>query len=151
MKGVADDDGRGDIVTPYDAGYQNALSRWAANSVRNAAVIAFVSDVKDVALAVGHARASGMNVTIRGGGCSDDSSSEGGLVIDLSRCFNNVRIDPGLRLAYVQGGASCRTVDYAAARSGLATVTSTVNHVRGAFSYDIVLYHLLGLQVGIGG
>lgn len=123
---------KGNIVTPEDPGYEKALDRWAANTVQRAAIVAFVKDVRDVTLAIGYARASGLRIAIRGGGysVSGASSVDGGLVIDLSRYFNNVRIDAAYQLAYAQGGATWRAVDSAAIPYGLACVAGTVNHVR---------------------
>ncbi|TEB04031.1 FAD-binding domain-containing protein [Coprinellus micaceus] len=56
------------------------------------------------------------------------SSVEDGLVIDLSRYLNQVRIEPDKRLGYVGGGCVWKTVDEAAIKYGLATVGGTVNH-----------------------
>ena len=120
----------GDIVTPQHADYDQAISRWAANAVRRAAIVAFVKGPEDVALAIRFARESGLDIAIRGGGHnpSGASSSEGGLVIDLSRYLKGVVVDAQKRLAYVQGGAVWGTVDEAAIKHGLATVGGTVNH-----------------------
>lgn len=124
-------DFKGDLVTAHDEGYQQALDRWAANSRRNAEVVAFVKDPEDVALAIKFAREAGLHIAIRGGGhsVSGASSCEGGLVIDLSRHLNNVRVDAEKKLIYVQGGAQWKAVDHAAIKHGLAGVAGTVNHV----------------------
>ncbi|TCD63859.1 hypothetical protein EIP91_004873 [Steccherinum ochraceum] len=121
---------KGDIVTPHDPTYQQALDRWAANARRDAAVVAFVKDAEDVALAIKHARTTGLRIAVRGGGHSPagTSSSEGGLVIDLSRYLNNVRVDSDKKLIHVQGGAQWGSVDHAAIKHGLAGVAGTVNH-----------------------
>lgn len=126
---------KGDVVTPHDPTYQQALDRWAANSRKDAAVVAFVKDAEDVALAIKYARAAGLRIAIRGGGHSaaGASSSEGGLVIDLSRYLNGARVDPDKKLVYVQGGAPWKAVDHAAIKHGLAGVGGTVNHVRLCF------------------
>ncbi|KAH8091648.1 hypothetical protein BXZ70DRAFT_473549 [Cristinia sonorae] len=143
---------KGDIVTPRDADYEQALDRWAANAKRRAEVVAFVKDPADVALAIKYARDAGLRIAIRGGGHSaaGTSSSEGGLVIDLSRYLNNVRVDPGQKLAYVQGGANWKTVDEASIKHGLAGVAGTVNHtgvggltVGGGYGWLSGLYGLV--------
>lgn len=122
----------GDLVTPQDPDYEKAISRWAANAIRRAAVVAFVKSHEDIALAIKYARSAGLRIAIRGGGHSaaGNSSAEGGLVIDLSKYYNGVRIDPDKKLAYVQGGAVWKEVDEAAIKHGLAGVGGTVNHVR---------------------
>ena len=124
---------KGDIVTPHDPDYEQAIYRWASNAKRRAAVVAFVKDEHDVSLAIMYynARAAGLRIAIRGGGHSPagTSSSEGGLVIDLSKYMNGVRIDPDQKLAYVQGGAMWGTLDEEAIKYGLAGVAGTVNDV----------------------
>ena len=122
---------KGDIVQPGDPGYDQAIARWAKNAARKAAVVAFVKDAGDVASAIAYARRAGLPIAIKGGGHNPSaaSSSEGGLVIDLSRYLAGVRVDADKKLAYVGGGAIWETVDKAAIGHGLATVGGTVNHV----------------------
>ena len=121
----------GDIVTPSDPSYSSAIARWAVNAVRRAKVVTFPKDHADIALSIAYARSNNLPIAIRGGGHSPAgaSSVEDGLVIDLSRYFNGVKIDPENRLAYVGGGAIWETLDREAIRHGLATVAGTVNHV----------------------
>ena len=125
---------KGDLVTPIDPGYEDAIKRWAANSQRRAAVVAFVRDADDVALALKYAKEQvpRLPIAIRGGGhhAAGASSVEGGLVIDLSKYMNGVRISREQKLAYIGGGAIWETVDKEAMKEGLATVAGTVNHVR---------------------
>ncbi|KAM6495652.1 hypothetical protein JOM56_008358 [Amanita muscaria] len=121
---------KGDLVRPGDRGYSEAIARWAANASREASIIAFVRDEEDVALAIKYAKENRLPIAIRGGGHSPSGSSSiaQGLVIDLSRHFNNVTIDSDERLAYVGAGALWRDVDETAIKYGLATVGGTVNH-----------------------
>ncbi|KAJ8698601.1 hypothetical protein PTI98_005294 [Pleurotus ostreatus] len=120
----------GDIVTPEHPDYAKAIARWAINAERKAKIVAYVKNANDVALAIKYAQAEGLPIAIRGGGHSTmgGSSSENGLVIDLSRHLNTARIDPEQQLAYIGGGAVWATVDKAAIQHGLATVGGTVNH-----------------------
>ncbi len=122
---------KGDIVTPGDSDYDQAIARWARNAARKAAIVAFVKDPVDVALAVKYANAANLTIAIKGGGHnpSGASSSEGGLVIDLSRYLNGVTVDAEKKLGYVGGGAIWETVDKTAIEHGLATGGGTVNHV----------------------
>ncbi|RPD66712.1 FAD-binding domain-containing protein [Lentinus tigrinus ALCF2SS1-7] len=122
---------KGDILTPSDTGYDIAITRWAKNAERKAAVVAFVKDAEDVSLAINYAKEAKLPIAIKGGGhnVASASSSEGGLVIDLSRYLNGVTVDPEKQLGYVGGGATWETVDKAAIQHGLATVGGTVNHV----------------------
>ncbi|KAG6889276.1 hypothetical protein C0992_005800 [Termitomyces sp. T32_za158] len=121
---------KGDIVTPDDADYPKAIARWAINAQRRAKVVAFVRDEEDVRAAIKYARDSDLSIAIRGGGHNPAgaSSSEDGLVIDLSRYLNNVKVDPEKRVIYVGGGALWDVVDKEAIKHGLATVGGTVNH-----------------------
>ncbi|RPD66672.1 FAD-binding domain-containing protein [Lentinus tigrinus ALCF2SS1-7] len=122
---------KGDLLTPGDAGYETAIARWARNAARKAAVVAFVKDAEDVSRAVTYAKQANLPIAIKGGGhnASGASSSEGGIVIDLSRYLNGVTVDAEKRLGYVGGGAIWETVDKTAIEHGLATVGGTVNHV----------------------
>jgi FAD/FMN-containing dehydrogenase len=83
---------KGDIVTPADADYPSAIARWASNAQRNAKIVAFVKDAEDVVLAIKFAKDNKLPIAIRGGGhsCAAASSSENGIVIDLSRHLNGV-------------------------------------------------------------
>ena len=122
---------KGNIVLPTDEGYNDALKRWSVNSQRKAGVIVFVRDTNDVSEALKYAKAEKLDVAVRGGGHHESgvSSSDGGLVIDLSRYLNDVKIDPKQSLALVGGGALGGTLDKAAIEHGLAAVTAAVNHV----------------------
>ncbi|KAI0026721.1 FAD-binding domain-containing protein [Vararia minispora EC-137] len=132
---------KGDIVTPEHPDYEQALTRWAANARRRAAIVAFVRDAEDVASALKYARGVGIGIAIRGGGHNPAgaSSIEDGLVIDLSRHLAETRIDTAKRLAYVGGGAVWSGVNTEAAKYGLATTGGTVGHhsltLGGGFGY----------------
>ncbi|RXW25847.1 hypothetical protein EST38_g63 [Candolleomyces aberdarensis] len=121
---------KGDVVTSDSPDYKAALARWATNAERNAKVVVFVKDAQDVAIALKYAKENSLPVAVRGGGhnAAGASSVENGLVIDLSRCLNTVRVDAANRLGYVGGGAVWKTVDTEAIKDGLATVGGTVNH-----------------------
>ena len=121
---------KGDISTPTDADYAQAIRRWAMNAQANSKIVAFVKTPEDVALAIAYAKDNRLPIAIRGGGHSTGgSSSTEGLVIDLSRHLNAVEIDPENKLAYVGGGAIWEQVDKASILHGLASVAGTVNHV----------------------
>lgn len=127
---------KGDLITPGEDGYEAAIARWAKNAARKAAVVAFVKDAEDVSRAITYAKQAKLPIAIKGGGhnAAGASSSEGGLVIDLSRYLNGVTVDPEKKLGYVGGGAIWETVDKAAIEHGLATVGGTVNHVSSTLS-----------------
>jgi FAD/FMN-containing dehydrogenase len=126
----------GDLIIPSDPEYTASLVRFAKNARRNAALVAFVKCAHDVSKILNfvntHSSADGSRIPIvvRGGGHSPSgaSSTEGGIVIDLSRYLNTVRVDEERKLGYVGGGATWSTVDKEAIKYGLATTGGTVNH-----------------------
>jgi FAD/FMN-containing dehydrogenase len=123
---------KGDIVTPADPIYKEAIARWAANVERPAKVVAFVKDTNDIALALKYSRENNLQVAIRCGGhsVSGASSAKDGLVVDLSRYYNYAVADPESRTVRVGGGAVWGTVEREAIKYNLATVAGTVSHVR---------------------
>jgi FAD/FMN-containing dehydrogenase len=123
---------KGDLITPDHPDYETSLSRWAANAQRRAAIVAFVRDDADVALALRYARGAGLGVAVRGGGHNPAGASSiaDGLVIDLSRHLSGTRVDAEARLAYVGGGALWAGVNAETAKYGLATTGGNVSHVR---------------------
>ena len=142
---------KGDISTPTDADYAQAISRWALNAQANAKIVAFVKTPEDVALAIAYAKENHLPIAIRGGGHSTaGASSTEGLVIDLSRHLNTVEIDPKNKLAYAGGGAIWEQVDKASIVHGLATVAGTVGHVCCTQSFlSFFLFNVF--QTGVGG
>ena len=123
---------KGDIVTPADPNYKDAIARWAVNAERPARVVAFVKDETDVCLALSYARNNNLPVAIRCGGHSPSgsSSAKDGLVVDLSRYFNYAVADPDTRTVRVGGGALWDAVEKESIKHNLATVAGSVSHVR---------------------
>ena len=148
---------KGDIVTPTDPNYKDAIARWAANAERPARIVAFVKDPADVSLALRYARDNNLQVAIRCGGhsASGASSAKDGLVIDLSRYFNYAVADPDTRTVRVGGGAIWDTVENEAIKYNLATVAGSVSHVRNVLLGPPTLcptHHLLpGYRQGFRG
>jgi FAD/FMN-containing dehydrogenase len=99
---------KGDIVTPTDPNYKDAIARWSANAERPARVVAFVKETTDVSLALKYARDNNLQVAIRCGGhsASGSSSAKDGLVVDLSRYFNYAVADPENAPCALEGGPS---------------------------------------------
>jgi hypothetical protein len=113
---------RGELIQPGDADYHEARTVWNGMIDRYPAAIARCSEVDDVVAAVGFARDHAIPLAVRGGGhnVAGHGTCDDGLVIDLAP-MNRVEIDPAMRIAKVQGGATWGDVDSASQAYGLAT------------------------------
>jgi len=143
----------GDLVTPTHPEYESAIARWAINAQRRASIVAFVKDEADVALAIKYAQDHTLPIAIRGGGHNSGgtSSSENGLVIDLSRHITAVRVDEEKKVVHVGGGALWRDVNQETIKFGMATVGGTVNHVSVWSPLMSVISLKVYHQTGVGG
>lgn len=88
-----------------------------------------MTNSEDVSKALLFAQTYGLEIAVVGGGhsTSGSSSTEGGLVIDLTK-MRKVTVDAAAMTITAQGGTIWEDVDLAAAEHGLATVGGTVNH-----------------------
>ena len=95
----------GEIVVPGDPGYEAAIHRWSAGTIRKAGVVCRVAGVEDVQAAVRWATAHNVEVAVKGGGLSPigASSTSGGIVIDLGR-LNSVHVDEDAMTITCGGG-----------------------------------------------
>lgn len=132
---------KGDIITPSDEGYEQAIARWAKNAARRARIVAYVKDAEDVGTAIKFAKASGLPLAVRGGGHSPNgaSSSENGLVIDLGRYCNAVKVDAEKRVAYIGGGATWVDVNSETMKYDLAMTGGTVGSVSVHYPFIILI------------
>src|SRR5918995_2463959 len=117
------------ILRPGEPGYDAARTVWNAMVDRRPALIVRCREVGEVVAAVALARREGLEIGIRCGGHSvvGHSVPEGGLMIDLTP-MGGVRVDPGRRRAWVQGGALLGALDRATQAHGLATTAGNVSH-----------------------
>jgi FAD/FMN-containing dehydrogenase len=113
---------RGTVLTPGDAGYDEARTVWNATIDRRPAMIVRCAGTADVIAAVGFARDNGILLSIRGGAHNIAGSAvcDDGLMIDLS-AMRSVRVDPQAKRAYVEPGATLADFDHEAQVFGLAT------------------------------
>lgn len=116
----------GDLVLPGDSDYTESIARWAKNAERKARYVTFPKDTEAVSAIVRWAVANKVPLAVKGGGhsASGASSSEDGLVIDLSRYLNQVTVSEDKQVLYVGGGALWKDVDQTGADNGVATVSS---------------------------
>lgn len=141
---------KGDWITPSHPDYCSAISRWAVSSERRAKVVAFVKDAEDVVLAINHTRTEALHWVVCGGGHSPNgaSSSDGGVVIDVSRYMNQVCVDPERMVAHVGGGTRSGVIDECCSGYGLAAVGGTFRQVSAMCNLNDLLNCS---QIGIGG
>ena len=118
----------GQVVSPGDPDYEDARRVYNFMIDRHPAVIVRCSDTRDVQAVVAHARDSGRDLAVRGGGHSVPGfgTADGAIVADLS-AMNHVLVDPERRTARVGGGATWATMNDATAAHGLATTGGIVS------------------------
>jgi FAD/FMN-containing dehydrogenase len=127
---VAQIDGfRGRLIGPDHTDYDTSRAVWNGAIDRRPRLIARCIGSTDVAAAVRFARDHDLEIAIRGGGhnVAGTAVCDEGIVIDLS-AMRAVRVDPGHRRAWVQGGALWGDVDRETQAHGLATTGGIVSH-----------------------
>jgi FAD/FMN-containing dehydrogenase len=119
---------RGEIITPGDAGYDEARALYNGMIDKRPKLIARCADVADVIAAVNFGRGAGMLLAIRGGGHSGPGlgSCDGGLVIDLSR-LKGVHVNPSARTVRAEPGCTQGDMEHAAHAFGLAVPAGIVS------------------------
>jgi len=112
----------GTVITPDDAGYDDARMMFDGGLDPHPAVIAQVADTADVARVVTIARDGGIELAVRSGGHSvvGHSTTDGGLVLDL-RAMKRIDIDVAGRTAWAETGLSAVEYTQATAERGLVT------------------------------
>jgi FAD/FMN-containing dehydrogenase len=119
----------GALLTPGDAGYDDARQVWNGAIDRHPALIARCASVGDVVAALRHARECDLLVAVRGGGhgVAGLAVCDDGVVIDLSP-MRGIAVDPAARTARAQAGVLWGEMDAATQEHGLATVGGIVTH-----------------------
>lgn len=117
-----------EVYVPGNPGYDESLKRWSASCIKPAAVVVRPTSASEVSVALRYAiDHSVLPLAICGGGhsTSGDSSSDGGMVIDLFRMRSTV-VDPHRQSITFGGGCTWEDVNGALWEHGLGTVSGVV-------------------------
>ncbi len=119
---------RGTLLLPGQAGYDDARSIWNAMIDRRPAIIVRCLGAADVIAGVKFAAASGVPLSIKGGGhnIAGLAVCDGGLLLDLS-LMRGVWVDPVSRIARAQAGCLLGDVDRETQIHGLAATLGFVS------------------------
>ncbi|MFL5777668.1 MAG: FAD-binding oxidoreductase [Chloroflexota bacterium] len=117
------------VIGPTDSMYADARRVWNGAIDKYPALVVQPRGTAEVATAVRFARTHELEISVRcgGHGTSGQSTTDGGIVIDLG-LMRGVRVDAAARRAWVQGGALLRDVDREAQLHGLATTGGVISH-----------------------
>jgi FAD/FMN-containing dehydrogenase len=112
----------GQILTPDGHAYDEARAVFATHVDARPALIARVSGPGDIARLIAHARETGSELAVRGGGHSPAGYGvcDGGIVIDVS-ALRSFELDPARRTAWAGAGLTAGEFTVAAGKHGLAT------------------------------
>jgi FAD/FMN-containing dehydrogenase len=118
----------GKLLTPRDAGYEEARRVHNGLVDKRPALIARCRGVADVVDAVGLARRLGLEVAIRGGGhnVAGRATIDGGLMIDLAP-MKGIHVDRKSRTARAEGGVNWAELNRDTQLHGLAVTGGVVS------------------------
>lgn len=118
----------GNVLAPSETAYD--IARRVHNGMidRRPAVVVRAHGTADVQAAVRFARERGLEISVRGGGhnVAGNAVTEGGVMIDLS-AMRGVHVDPRMRRAHVQGGATWGDYNRETQLHGLASTGGVVS------------------------
>ncbi|HKC78343.1 MAG TPA: FAD-binding oxidoreductase [Gaiellaceae bacterium] len=111
---------KGRVVESGAPDYDESRALFNAMIDKRPAAIAYCADEADVAAALRYGVEHGLRIAVRGGGHNGAGlgSVDDGLVIDLSQ-LNQIEVDPGAKVARVQGGALLKDLLEATHQHGL--------------------------------
>ena len=118
-----------EVITPDDAGYDDARRLWNAIHDRRPAVIARPSSAEEVATAVRFAREHDLEITVRSGGPQRGRARGRERRTPRRHVrMRGVEADPRTRTARANGGALLGELDVAAQAHGLVCPIGVVGH-----------------------
>src|SRR3954451_92781 len=118
----------GVIVSPHDAGYDEARAIPNGLVDRRPALIVRCRTTADVVVALEFARSVGLEVSVRGGGhnVAGRAVTDGGVMISLAD-MTEVAVDSASATAVAQGGATWAELNTATGERGLAVTGGAVS------------------------
>jgi FAD/FMN-containing dehydrogenase len=118
----------GSILEPGDAGYDEARTVHNGLVDRRPALIARCRASSDIRDAIAFARASGLDVCVRGGGhnVAGRAVVDGALMVDLAE-MKGIHVDPDAGTVRAQGGVLWRELNRECAAHGLATTGGAIS------------------------
>jgi FAD/FMN-containing dehydrogenase len=118
----------GAVVEPGDARYDEVRRVHNGLIDKRPELIIRCHGTSDVVSAVAFARASGLEISVRGGGHSvaGQAVSDGGVMIDLAE-MKGIHVDPDAATLRAQGGVTWGELNREAALHGLATTGGVVS------------------------
>ena len=118
---------RGSVITPADAGYDDARRVWNAVIDRRPAAIVRCRAAADVIAAVNFARDYHLPLAVRGGAhnVAGRCTCDDGIVIDFSE-MKSIRVDPAAQTVRAEPGLRWSEFDRETQAFGLATTGGTV-------------------------
>jgi FAD/FMN-containing dehydrogenase len=128
---------RGEVVSPSDAGYEEARVAWNLAADQRPAAVVFPENESDVAFAMAYAREAGLRVSVQGTGHNPMplGAMTDSVLIRTNR-MRRVEIDPVARRARVQAGAIWSDVAAPANAHGLAGLAGSSPDV-GVAGYSL--------------
>jgi FAD/FMN-containing dehydrogenase len=118
----------GTVLLPDDDGYDDARRVHNGLIDRRPALIARCQGAADIADAIGIARSSGLEISVRGGGhnVAGRAVADGGVMIDLAP-MKGIHVDPAARTVRAQGGVIWSELNRDAHAHGLAVTGGAIS------------------------
>ena len=118
----------GVLLQPRSDGYEEARRIHNGLIDKRPALIARCRGAADIVDALGFARESGLEISVRGGGhnVAGRAVTDGGVMIDLS-LMKGIHVNPNARTVRAQGGVTWREFNRETAVHGLATTGGVIS------------------------
>jgi FAD/FMN-containing dehydrogenase len=118
----------GTVLLPDDDAYDDARRVHNGLIDRRPALIARCQGAADIADAIGIARSSGLEISVRGGGhnVAGRAVADGGVMIDLAP-MTGIHVDPAARTVRAQGGVIWSELNREAHAHGLAVTGGAIS------------------------